>query len=448
MINLADVNFADLAMDKTAYTDNGNGTGTLTLDNAQGQALDSVTFVGSYQLANFIIENDGSGHALIIDQPVLDNASTITISDGATLPLNGTINNTGIIALNSTGDATNLQIIGGGVTLQGDGQLTLSDSHENVIFGTTAATTLTNVDNTISGAGQIGVGDGNLTLVNETHGTIDANISGATLTLDTGNTITNDGILEVTNGGTLQIHDSVSGGSAIIAGGTLIFDAQSNVNVTFDNGAGAPAYGELVLGDATSFSGQISGFTGTSPDTAHSDAIDLKDISFDSNVTLAYDANASTDTGGTLTIFESGHTVDSVTFANGEYSLASFAILSDGSGGTLITDPPVSTMPTAQTISVSIGGPGGDNFVFSANEHFGADTIANFHPESDTIELDGYNAIDVAHLTAAITSNGIDASHGDAVINLGHGDSITVANMTESYLQQHLNLIHLNSGVA
>ena len=40
-------------------------------------------------------------------------------------------------------------------------------AHANVIFGTTAAITLTNVDNTISGAGQIGVGDNTLTLVNE-----------------------------------------------------------------------------------------------------------------------------------------------------------------------------------------------------------------------------------------------------------------------------------------
>ena len=166
LIDLTDINIADVAINKTTYTDNGNDTGTLTLYNAKGQALDSITFVGSYQLANFTIENDGSGHTLIVDQPVLDNAGTITVSDGATLPLQGAIDNTGVIALNSAGDVTNLQITGGGVTLEGGGELTLSDSHANVIFGTTATTTLTNVDNTISGAGQIGVGDGNLTLVN------------------------------------------------------------------------------------------------------------------------------------------------------------------------------------------------------------------------------------------------------------------------------------------
>ena len=113
--------------------------------------------------------------------------------------------------------------------------------------------------------------------------------------------------------------------------------------------------------------------------------------------------------------------------------------------GLTITDNHGGT--TAQTISVSIGGPGSDNFVFHADQHVGADTIANFNTNSNTIELDGYGAINNANLAAAISSNGADASHGDAVINLGFGDSITMSNVTESYLQQHLNLIHLNSGV-
>jgi hypothetical protein len=260
-------------------------------------------------------------------------------------------------------------------------------------------------------------------LVNEAHGTIDANISGGTLTLDTGHTITNDGLLEATNGGTLQIDDPVSGGgSAIIAGGTLIFDAQSNVNVTFDNGVGTPAYGELVLGHASDFSGQISGFTGTAPDTTHSDAIDLKDISFGSNITFTYDEKAGTDTGGTLTIFGSGHAVDSITFANGEYNTASFTLSSDGSGGTLITDPPTSTTPIAAATTSSsdsddthiggsngnititgggdilTGGGGHDTFVFKAITdsqpdvgHF--DTITDFTHNSDHIDFAAINGL-------------------------------------------------------
>ena len=65
-----------MATNKTTYTDNGNGTGTLTLHDANGQALDSITFDGSYQLANFTIENDGSGNTLIVDPPVSSGAAT------------------------------------------------------------------------------------------------------------------------------------------------------------------------------------------------------------------------------------------------------------------------------------------------------------------------------------------------------------------------------------
>jgi VCBS repeat-containing protein len=70
LVDLADVNIANVALNKTTYTDHGNDTGTLTLYNANGQALDSINLSGTYQLANFTIENDGDGGTLIVDPPV------------------------------------------------------------------------------------------------------------------------------------------------------------------------------------------------------------------------------------------------------------------------------------------------------------------------------------------------------------------------------------------
>ena len=108
----------------------------------------------------------------VFDQaPVTDNTGDMVISDGALLPLSGVVNNTGGIALASTGDETDLEILSNGAVFQGAGRITLSDSSQNVIYGATASSMLTNVNNTITGAGDIG--DGDLTLVNE--GTIDAN---------------------------------------------------------------------------------------------------------------------------------------------------------------------------------------------------------------------------------------------------------------------------------
>ena len=244
-----------------------NGNAVITLGSGETITLHG-TNAASLTAGNFLFDQT----------PVVENHGNMTIGDGAVLPLTGTIDNTGTIALNASGDQTELQIVGDGATLQGGGQLVLSDSSANVIVGATSTTTLTNVDNTISGAGQIGLGDGNLTLVNGAHGTIDANAAGGTLIVDTGHTVTNAGLLEASNGGTLLIEDAVNGsgsGCAVINGGTLDFGASSNVNVTFNNGAGTATYGELVLGNPENFCGQISGFTGTGPDAAHSDSIDL-----------------------------------------------------------------------------------------------------------------------------------------------------------------------------
>ena len=70
LIDVTDIQIANVALNKTTYTDHGNGTGTLTLYNASGQALDSINFDGNYQLANFTIESDGDGGTLIVDPPV------------------------------------------------------------------------------------------------------------------------------------------------------------------------------------------------------------------------------------------------------------------------------------------------------------------------------------------------------------------------------------------
>ncbi len=257
----------------------------------------------------------------------------MAVSDGAMLPLGGTIDNTGTIALNSAGGETNLQLVGNGITLEGGGHLNLSDSAANVIFAATAGSTLTNVDNVISGAGQIGTGDGALTLVNETAATIDANIAGGILTLDTGNTIVNAGLLEASKGGMLLIDDPVSGsGNAVIAGGTIEFVEQASLNVIFNNGVATPAYGELVLGDASNFSGQISGFAGTEPNANHSDSIDLIGFNYASTTFSELDSN-----GNVVLTATDGSDSASLTFDNFNATL-DFA--SDGNGGTLITDPP------------------------------------------------------------------------------------------------------------
>ena len=116
----------------------------------------------------------------------------LTVVDGTELALLGGIENTGVIAVDGAEAPTAIGV-NGIVTLSGGGHIELSDSAQNYFIGDG---TLNNVDNTISGAGDIG--NGTLTLHNE--GLIEAQGSHA-LIIDTGaNTIINTGILEA-NGG-------------------------------------------------------------------------------------------------------------------------------------------------------------------------------------------------------------------------------------------------------
>ena len=470
----------------------------------------------------------------VFDQtPVVDNAGTMTVSDGAMLPLDGIVDNTGAIALNSSGDVTELQIVGDGVTLEGGGRVILSDASENMIVGANADATLTNVDNTIAGAGQIGAGDSNLSLINESAGTIDANIAGGILTLETGNTIVNGGLLEASNGGMLQIDDNVSNagtleanGGTLVAGGTVTGSGDVAIGdgghaefaSTFDQNVMFTGPGVLELDHSQSYGGTVIGF-------ATGDAIDLNDLPYSANETLVWMQGSGF---GTLTIEDNG-TTENIAL-DGNYTQGEFALTDDAtpSGGTDVVSVPsvdatvvpgtsdvagsisfadsnandtfsASAMPDGagyagsvaldpitnnngnvsvgfqldlandqinlapgetvtqsynvsvadaqnsaenvnQTVSVSIGGPGNDNFVFAPG--IGADTIANFNPQHDTIELDGFHNIQSVQQLASLITN--DA-HGDAVIDLGHNDSITLPGMSPAELHAVLqNVVHLH----
>ena len=493
-------------------------SGTVTISEAGHTTV--ILSVGANSTHWTITGLDSSGTGILIHDPidtsatnvasdpmpVTDVSSTMTVSDGI-VPLNGVIENSATIALGSTGDQTELQI-SDNVILQGGGDIVMSGGE---IVGSGSTSTLTNADNTISGYGQIGTADGNLTLIND--GTINADVSGYALTIDTGHTITNAGVLEASGGGILIVDDPVSGtGSALIAGGTLVFEASSAVNVTFDHDGSVPAYGELVLGDASGFSGQICGFCGSTTEPGQSDAIDLVGFSYGST------SYSETSLNGNLVLTATDGSAVAVLIFDNFGGALQFA--SDGSGGTMITDPSVSSAITvdgsislsksgpndtisesitpqgsnyigsfsvdlstdnngtttvgygfqldsaeanlsagqtltqsynvsiadaqnpavsqSETISVSIGGSGADNFVFTPG--IGADTVANFNLQQDTIELDHFADIQtIQELQSLVTAD----AHGDAVIDLGHNDSITLQGVSTPQLQNAIQEGHV-----
>jgi hypothetical protein len=332
-------------------------------------------------------------------------------------------------------------VIANTVTLHGAGTVELVqpggeqlsaaiDGDASGVYGELAAGTLINNGNTIEGTGQIGEDDGSLTFEN-TSGTVDANVSGWRLGIDTGNPITNGGLFEATNGGTLYISDPVTGtGSfAIGADSTLEFgnSLPSGAAVSFAGSTGllqldAPAGANLV----------VSGFTGTAANAAQSDEVELSGV-------WSVQSEATTDSGSNVVLdLQNGNQTVSLTFDN---LSASNLVVSNDESDTFIFDPPAGSM-SSNSLSqhASIGGPGGDTFLFHPG--MGTETISNFNPRVDNIELDHFaNVQNMRQLAADITSN----AHGDAVIELGHNDSITVAGMTAAQLQAHLqSFVHLH----
>ena len=317
--------FADL---QSKMANDANGDAVLTLGSGE-----TITIVGvdaaSLGAANFLFN----------EEPTTKNAGTMAIGDGATLPLGGTVDNSGTIALDSAGGKTALVVPSGGITLEGGGEVTLSDNNGNAIVGGGADTTLTNLDNTIGGAGRLG--DASMTLSNA--GVIDATGDNP-LIIDTGgNIISNSGTIEATGGGGLIIRGAVANsgtlsadggnltvdgtvagaGIALIAGtATFEFGAASAENTSFASGGA----GTLRLDQPAAFSGTVSGFTG-------GDAIDLADLAFGSSTALSYTDNGAG--GGVVTIGNALQVVDLALL--GQYAAAGFQAQSDPGGGTLIT---------------------------------------------------------------------------------------------------------------
>ena len=121
---------------------------------------------------------------------------------------------------------------------------------------------------------------------------------------------------------------SSSGSSAPVTinnGATSDINAPSTAAVTF-----AGSSGTLQLDQSASFAGTIAGFTGQ-------DQLDLTDISFSANTTLGYAAN-SNNSGGALTVSNGASTANIALLGN--YIAASFVTVSDGHGGTLISEAP------------------------------------------------------------------------------------------------------------
>jgi hypothetical protein len=152
-----------------------------------------------------------------ITNGVLNNKGIVLVNSQTRLDLAGVINNTGTINVDQEGNSgsTSIRLTSQEVTLTGTGKVLLSPNALNQIYSSSGSNTLINVNNTIAGAGQLGAGQ--LTLVNQAAGNINANQAVA-LTLNTGSNLdTNTGTLQDTGTGGLVIQSTAVNN----AGGTI-----------------------------------------------------------------------------------------------------------------------------------------------------------------------------------------------------------------------------------
>jgi hypothetical protein len=129
------------------------------------------------------------------------NAGEINIFDGAELAAGGTIDNTGAILLETTGDSTQLN------TLPSE-YLTLSGSGQVIMTGNDEVDITTNVSNTITGAGTVSLSN------NEKNGVINAVGPANSLVVNTSSqTLINAGTLESTGSNGLVLNGTINGSS-------------------------------------------------------------------------------------------------------------------------------------------------------------------------------------------------------------------------------------------
>jgi hypothetical protein len=429
-------------------------TGTTINNGTAGalKAIGSVIDLTSATIVGGTLSDSGGGSFNTLDRGSVLDGSTTTVNNQATfviggsgtsLSLKGAINNTGVFSLTSY-NASQL-IAATNTTLSGGGAVTLNDGPygaSNQIFGATAATSLTNVDNTISGAGQLGAGQ--LTLVNDAAGVIDATGGSNQLVINTGSVaVSNAGLIEATGTAGLRISGTtISNGStgkiealtgsfvdlvsATISGGTLsgpgyfeTLDRNSVLDGSTTTVNTSATINIANSGTTLSLKGAINN-TGTLSVTSYN----ASEIVIATNTTLTGTGSIVLNDGSygasnhlygatsATTLTNNGNTISGVgQLGDGQLTLingAAGVIDATGSGNALIINTGAGTLSNAGLIeSTAAGGL----------------QISSAISNTGTIKSNGGNVL----LSGAVTGAGTDAIFGSYQIEAAAADSNAVS---------------------
>ncbi len=253
----------------------------------------------------------------------VDNISAGTVHAELAAPVSGTLS----VNEANIGDTLTASVTGS-ATVEYDGSTTLP---ANVDIAALAAASAIKFDSVTS--------NGGTEVLNWTYDPANPDVDflkpGDTLTI-TYDAQVSDGHGSVGNqpltisivGTSPEANVNVNSGSILDIGGP------GAATVSFTNDSGTD--GLLVLAAPASFTGLISGFTGDGT-LAGSDQIDLKGINYNSS-SFSENYNSISDT-----LSVSDGTNSTILHFFGSYQAANFSFVSDGNGGTIVYDPPVSS---------------------------------------------------------------------------------------------------------
>ena len=339
------------------------------------------------------------------------------------------------VDINSTGFINSGALIVNGGTLvvteavTGSGSGTITGGGTLELQGADAQTV------TFSGAG------GTLELVNPTSFTGEiAGISGtgdvldlkgydASTTASTAgayNSVTNTTILTVTDPGHTTLQFTLTGNLSASTWTVTLDSSGTGVDIV------DPPATSSSIGPTAGYSSVTANVIGDTFTFADSDSYDTLKAGFTpegSNYVGSFSLGSVSESHGIASV-EYGFSLgaDQINVAPGQTVTQSYNVN--------VADPQNPAANVKQIISVSIGGPGDDQFILHPG--IGADTIINFNPQQDIIGLDHFaNVQTMQQLASLITSD----AHGDAMIELGHSDSITIPGVTQTFLQAHLEAL-------
>jgi autotransporter passenger strand-loop-strand repeat protein len=234
------------------------------------------------------------------------------------------------------------------------------------------------------------------------------------------------------NGGTELVS---SGGTAVataISGGTLEVASGGTAS-----GVAFSSSGTLQLDSGSHISGAISGF--------HSGgAIDLRELAYAGTSTASWtQLTSGSSASGTLTVKEGASSV-TLTLV-GSYTSGNFSVTSDGSGGTLVTDPPVGgTVVTSDGSGSSMADIAAASFApaISTSVISGGYELANGGAAADTnngatdpgvfFSGGGMVALDALLSQFAGVVSGFDLGDGVDLQSLGFGSAPGVASLMQA----------------